>query len=83
MSSAAARARDEHDAGILQRVSPHWLRHTNATIRVDSGDHLLHVSRSLGHSSVEITDRIYVKAEEDSWYKGSQHAAMFWPGTDR
>ncbi len=48
------------DAAGLPRCRMHDLRHTFATIMLDSGDDLVAVQRSLGHSKVSITADLYV-----------------------
>ncbi len=46
-------------AGVTRRVRFHDLRHTAATIMLQSGATLVHVSRVLGHASISITSDIY------------------------
>jgi integrase len=46
-------------AGVAYK-SPHQLRHTYATLLFAVGRDLDYVSRQLGHSSTQITERIYV-----------------------
>lgn len=41
-------------------ITPHSLRHTAATIAIDSGVPLYEVSRFLGHSSVGVTQKTYI-----------------------
>src|SRR5207245_3508075 len=41
--------------------SPHQLRHTYATLLFAVGRDLDYVSRQLGHSSTQITERIYIQ----------------------
>jgi len=42
-------------AGINKKVSPHWLRHTHATLALQGGATLVQVQEALGHSSVATT----------------------------
>jgi integrase/recombinase XerD len=55
-------------AGLSIRVSgvsPHWLRHSNASHSLDNGASLTTVRDSLGHSSIAITER-YLHAKPES-----------------
>ena len=45
----------------LRRRTPHDMRHTYATLRLSKGDSLAEVSKEMGHSTAEITYRIYYK----------------------
>jgi len=42
-------------AGLKQRVSPHWLRHSHATHALDRGVPIQQVQATLGHTSIETT----------------------------
>jgi site-specific recombinase XerD len=44
-------------AGIDGNVSPHWLRHSNASHALDNGAPIHVVKDSLGHSSLVTTTR--------------------------
>lgn len=50
---------------IPPELRPHELRHTCASLMIDSGVDILTVSRFLGHSDVTITDRIYIHVTVD------------------
>ena len=43
----------------LPRVSFHSLRHTNASIRIQSGQNIKYIQSQLGHSSINITMDTY------------------------
>jgi integrase len=43
----------------VQKITPHDLRHTCASLAVSSGANVLAVSRMLGHKDPSITLRIY------------------------
>ncbi|GBE95696.1 tyrosine-type recombinase/integrase [Nostoc cycadae] len=45
-----------HRAGIEGNVSPHWLRHSHASHSIDRGAPINLVQKTLGHSSVAITE---------------------------
>jgi len=48
------------DYQIMPRINIHEFRHTHATMLIDAGVPLEIVSRRLGHSSISITEKIYV-----------------------
>jgi len=52
-------------AGITERVSPHWLRHSHATTALENGCSLHLLQQSLGHSSLAITGK-YLHARPES-----------------
>lgn len=52
----------EKNALIFKDVSPHWLRHTGASMEIERGRSLKDVSEDLGHSSMATTDTIYVQS---------------------
>lgn len=45
----------------LEDVTPHTLRHTAATWMAESGVDMRKISRYLGHSRTEVTERVYAK----------------------
>lgn len=47
----------------------HYLRHTGASMDIESGRPIRHVSEDLGHSSVAFTEMIYVNASSTARYK--------------
>jgi len=53
------RAVDE--SGIAKRVSPHTLRHSNATALIERGENIRSIQEHLGHTHVETTE-IYTHA---------------------
>jgi site-specific recombinase XerD len=44
-----------HRAGILQNVSPHWMRHSHASHALDRGAPIHLVAATLGHSTIATT----------------------------
>lgn len=52
----------EKHAQIYKDVSPHWLRHTGASMEIERGRALKDVSEDLGHSSMATTDSVYVQS---------------------
>jgi site-specific recombinase XerD len=48
-------------AQVFKDVSPHWLRHTGASMEIERGRPLKDVSEDLGHSSMATTDTVYVQ----------------------
>lgn len=51
-------------AGIEEKVSPHWLRHSHASHSLDGGAPLSLVQQTLGHSSIATTEK-YLHAKPD------------------
>lgn len=49
-------------AGIMKRVSPHVLRHSNATALLERGENIRTLQEHLGHTHVETTE-IYTHAQ--------------------
>jgi site-specific recombinase XerD len=52
----------EKAAQIFKEVSPHWLRHTGASLEIERGRALKDVSEDLGHASMATTDTVYVQS---------------------
>ena len=48
----------------IKRITLHGLRHTHATMLLESGRTLKDVSARLGHSSIEITSDLYIHVTE-------------------
>ncbi|MGW9529905.1 tyrosine-type recombinase/integrase [Paenibacillus terrae] len=44
-------------AGIAKKITPHWFRHTNATLALIHGASLQQVQENLGHSHINTTQR--------------------------
>lgn len=53
------------DAGIGRRVTPHMLRHTAATLLIETGVDIRFVQRLLGHSSIATTE-IYTHVSDEA-----------------
>jgi len=47
----------------------HYLRHTGASMDIESGRPIRHVSEDLGHASVAFTESIYISASSSKRYK--------------
>jgi len=52
-------------AGIVRRVTPHMLRHTAATLLIETGVDIRFVQRLLGHSSIATTE-IYTHVSDEA-----------------
>lgn len=53
------------DAGMERRVTPHMLRHTAATLLIETGVDIRFVQRLLGHSSIATTE-IYTHVTDEA-----------------
>lgn len=53
------------DVGLARRVTPHMLRHTAATLLIESGVDIRFVQRLLGHSSIATTE-IYTHVSDEA-----------------
>ena len=53
-------------AGIDEKTSPHWLRHSHASHSLDRGAPIHLVQRTLGHSSIAITEKYLHARPTDS-----------------
>ena len=51
----------------MKRITFHGLRHTNVSLMISKGIQAQIISRKVGHSSVQITDRIYSHFFEDEF----------------
>lgn len=51
----------------LKKITFHGLRHTNVILMIDKGIQTQIISRKVGHSSVQTTDRIYSHFFEDEF----------------
>lgn len=49
---------------LIPRITPHWLRHTYATMLYHSGVDVLAAKEQLGHSDIETTLQIYTHFDE-------------------
>src|SRR5262249_59513877 len=54
-----------NDAGLARRVTPHMLRHTAATLLIETGVDIRFVQRLLGHSSIATTE-IYTHVSDEA-----------------
>jgi integrase/recombinase XerD len=53
------------DAGLSRRITPHMLRHTAATLLIETGVDIRIVQRLLGHSSIATTE-IYTHVSDET-----------------
>lgn len=54
-------------AGLPHAISTHWLRHANATIALENGASLPLVQKTLGHASLETTQKyLHVNPDDSS-----------------
>ncbi|HLR29787.1 MAG TPA: tyrosine-type recombinase/integrase [Paenalcaligenes sp.] len=69
----------ENDARLLEQVSPHWLRHTAGTHMIEGKVDVLHVRDTLGHSSLQTTNRYLHTAERERHTHTEQKHHIGWP----
>jgi len=62
IAASALSASNDGDAEVLRAATPHWFRHTFATVALNAGHPLKLVQAQLGHESIETT-AIYQHAE--------------------
>ncbi len=55
---------DAQNNAVFTRATTHMLRHTGASMAVDAGVSLTHISENLGHSSLDSIQRLYVKSDK-------------------
>jgi integrase/recombinase XerD len=55
----------EREAGLARRITPHMLRHTAATLLIETGVDIRFVQRMLGHSSIATTE-IYTHVSDEA-----------------
>jgi integrase len=78
-------------AGVVEGVSPHWLRHAHASHALDHGAPIHLVQATLGHSSVATTSRYlharpgdsserFLAMERFSAESGRIALPSYWPG---
>ena len=54
-------------AGVSERVSSHWLRHSHASHAIEGGCNLRLLQQSLGHSKLETTERyLHISPDQGS-----------------
>ncbi|HJH24069.1 MAG TPA: tyrosine-type recombinase/integrase [Paenalcaligenes hominis] len=61
----------ESDALHVEQASTHWLRHTAGTHMIEQDMDLLHVRDTLGHSSINTTNR-YLHTADDARHDATQ-----------
>ena len=64
----------------LNHVSPHMLRHTQATVFVNQNVDIVTISKRLGHSNPTTTQKIYAHQIKNSDEKANEKLRMFFCG---
>ena len=62
-------------AGMSRRLTPHMLRHTAATLLIETGVDIRFVQRLLGHSSIATTE-IYTHVSDEALRTTLERAAV-------
>lgn len=63
----------------VEGCHPHKFRHTMATFMIRNGVDVKTVSEKLGHSSIEITLKLYVHSDEDTQKAANEKfASLVW-----
>ncbi|QBY06008.1 site-specific integrase [Thalassotalea sp. HSM 43] len=61
----------KEEAQTLKEATTHWLRHTGASMDIDSRP-LKHMADELGHASMGTTDRVYVQSDHQERAKSGK-----------
>lgn len=75
-NAAADGMADTVMADHLRQATTHWLRHTGATNLLDAGVSIRHVSRLLGHSSINVTTKFYDHADRAQWRSALEQVSV-------
>ena len=59
----------------LPEISPHDLRHTFATLSLRSGANMATISKTLGHSNIQITVKNYAETMMETQREAAEGAA--------
>lgn len=62
---------------LTKKPDLYALRHTHASLMLDAGMEIWQLSRHLGHSSVNVTEKHYAHLKPDAHYAAAQFAATF------
>ena len=62
-------------AGLTQRLSPHKLRHTFATLSLKYGSNLEYIRIQLGHSDIKTTSKFYLHASNSDVRQSHQKSS--------
>ena len=72
-----SKGHNEEAADLRQNAGrTHLLRHTGASMDIERGRPIRHVSKDLGHASVAITEQIYVNADARAKYESGFYRAI-------
>ena len=69
------KSRAQRGAGVSQKVTPHRLRHTAATLLLEDGVDVLFLQRLLGHQNISTT-ALYARVAEKSLRQALERAAL-------
>jgi integrase len=70
-----------HDAGLLESIHFHDLRHAHATLMLRAGVPIKTASARLGHSGITITGDLYQHVASDMDQEAAERAAAALAGT--
>lgn len=70
----------EREVAILQRATPHWLRHTALTHQAQSGIELRYLAENARHTRLDTTAR-YLHSEDEQWHEQQSRHRLDASGT--
>ena len=60
------------DKLVTKKPSPYSLRHSHASLMIDTGMDIYKLSRHMGHASVQMTEKVYLHLYPDAVYQAAE-----------